>query len=576
MYTGENEVENQTQALPILRCELCNKPFDKQSTLKRHGYYCRSRRTGHANRNRSCIPCAKAKARCDGRRPVCSRCAGRAADCCYPAGTGVSASVTARSDRNQQAKTPTSTDSGSSESQDATPDHLVVMDSEIEAETANLNSNANLGLGFEIGGEYLPWDDIDIDFTDFLNLPGHTMSLNSNGVMAAKDIQYPSPSSSSSIPVQISPETVQRPPEMQQTTPLPPAITSLPRLLVPRPTPKRGAQRATALIQHTLKSYLGHLRHDTLPPFIHPLSVPADLNKSDSPNNRTSPLTRCIDWIRKPSSKSTTGQALFWGNVRGECEWLCAEYSKLDRSQLLSAMQAVAFYILLRIDEGETEYNNLDFLLLATVTVLAKQITWDSLDSLHPQPQPYTESQSPAEVDTAWKEWVFEESRRRLAVIYRIINILVYFEPAARCDLPKDLVFAPLPAKKQLWEALDAAAWKREVDRDPKGQTAFGLVDSGELIKFEVHRDQNQDQEDAEGVDDRNGDKDSSQDTASRRKGRGKARGKVLTRHEDLLLQVSTSENGKSLVRTEVGWEEWCEGMDGFGSIVLLVASMVA
>jgi hypothetical protein len=152
----------------------------------------------------------------------------------------------------------------------------------------------------------------------------------------------------------------------------------------------------------------------------------------------------------------------------------------------------------------------------------------------------------------------------------------VYFEPAARCDLPKDLVFAPLPAKKQLWEALDAAAWKREVDRDPKGQTAFGLVDSGELIKFEVHRDQNQDQEDGEGVDDRNGDKDSSQDTTSRRKGRGKARGKVLTRHEDLLLQVSTSENGKSLVRTEVGWEEWCEGMDGFGSIVLLVASMVA
>jgi hypothetical protein len=47
------------------------------------------------------------------------------------------------------------------------------------------------------------------------------------------------------------------------------------------------------------------------------------------------------------------------------------------------------------------------------VTVLAKQITWDSLDSLHPQPQPYTESQSPAEIDTAWKEWVFEESRRR-------------------------------------------------------------------------------------------------------------------------------------------------------------------
>jgi hypothetical protein len=78
-------------------------------------------------------------------------------------------------------------------------------------------------------------------------------------------------------------------------------------------------------------------------------------------------------------------------------------------------MQALAFYILLRIDEGETEYNNLDFLLLATVTVLAKQITWDSLDSLRPQSLTHTESQAPTEIDAAWRDWVHEESRRRYA-----------------------------------------------------------------------------------------------------------------------------------------------------------------
>ncbi|KAF1971540.1 hypothetical protein BU23DRAFT_175502 [Bimuria novae-zelandiae CBS 107.79] len=58
----------------VLRCSLCNKPFDKQSTLKRHGYYCRSRRLGSTARPRSCIACAKGKARCDNRRPECSRC----------------------------------------------------------------------------------------------------------------------------------------------------------------------------------------------------------------------------------------------------------------------------------------------------------------------------------------------------------------------------------------------------------------------------------------------------------------------------------------------------------------------
>jgi hypothetical protein len=184
----------------------------------------------------------------------------------------------------------------------------------------DVNANSNLGLGFGIGGEYLPWDDLAIDFTDFLNAPGN-MTFSPNMAMATKDIGYPSPSSNSSIPAQLSPETNHQPLQAQ-TTSLPPAITTLPRLLVTRPTPKPGAQRTTGLIQHTLKSYLRNLRHDALPPFIHPLSVPADLNNS---NGLASPLLKCINWVKAISSEGTPGQAVFWGNVRGECEWLCAE-----------------------------------------------------------------------------------------------------------------------------------------------------------------------------------------------------------------------------------------------------------
>jgi len=32
-------------------------------------------------------------------------------------------------------------------------------------------------------------------------------------------------------------------------------------------------------------------------------------------------------------------------------------------------MQALSIYIIIRLDEGETDHNNFDFLLLATVTV---------------------------------------------------------------------------------------------------------------------------------------------------------------------------------------------------------------
>jgi hypothetical protein len=50
--------------------------------------------------------------------------------------------------------------------------------------------------------------------------------------------------------------------------------------------------------------------------------VPADLNNS---NGLASPLLKCINWVKAISSEGTPGQAVFWGNVRGECEWLCAE-----------------------------------------------------------------------------------------------------------------------------------------------------------------------------------------------------------------------------------------------------------
>lgn len=32
-------------------------------------------------------------------------------------------------------------------------------------------------------------------------------------------------------------------------------------------------------------------------------------------------------------------------------------------------MQALSIYVLIRLDEGETDHNNYDFLLMATVTV---------------------------------------------------------------------------------------------------------------------------------------------------------------------------------------------------------------
>lgn len=115
------------------------------------------------------------------------------------------------------------------------------------------------------------------------------------------------------------------------------------------------------------------------------------------------------------------------------------------------------------------------------------------------------------------------------------MNMLVYFDPAAMCDHPTDLVLAPLPAKKQLWEADDESVWKAESEREPAVQTAFGLAANGDLVQLDE----------------------------------GQLYGSDgLLRHKSMTSRTPSS--------STANWEDWCSGMDGFGGLVMLAASLIA
>lgn len=121
----------------------------------------------------------------------------------------------------------------------------------------------------------------------------------------------------------------------------------------------------------------------------------------------------------------------------------------------------------------------------------------------------------------------------RLAVIYSVVNMLVY-GPVGLCYPNTELILAPLPAKKQLWEAGDAMLWKAEIEREHGAQTDFALAASGELVKL--------------------------------------AEGYIYCGNAAILnnsLNAITSSTG-----TE-NWQEWCLGMDGFGGLVMLTASLI-
>lgn len=117
--------------------------------------------------------------------------------------------------------------------------------------------------------------------------------------------------------------------------------------------------------------------------------------------------------------------------------------------------------------------------------------------------------------------------------MYQIFDMLVYFEPAAMCDLQTEFVLAPLPAKRRLWEAGDRFMWKAEMEKDAGKQAAFGLAGNGDLVKLERHQ----------------------------------CFSNAELPHGSLKYRHSSF--------STANWEDWCLEMDGFGGLIMLAASLV-
>ncbi|KAI4597875.1 hypothetical protein KJ359_004152 [Pestalotiopsis sp. 9143b] len=198
----------------------------------------------------------------------------------------------------------------------------------------------------------------------------------------------------------------------------------------------------------------------------------------------------------------------------------------MNKWELLAALQALSVYTIVRIDEGETEHNNLDSLMQNTIIIVAATFNSTFRRSEH-------DSDASPTSEKRWKDWIFEESSRRLCTINQVLNMLVYFEPAMMCDMHLGLLLAPLPAKKQLWEADSEFTWKADVSRELEQWVSFGLAADGELVKL---------------------DKDGAQ-----------CYPKVLA-HEYRCAHVGS--------KTLASWEDWCSEMDNLGGLVMLAASL--
>lgn len=157
------------------------------------------------------------------------------------------------------------------------------------------------------------WMVPDIDFANFLSLQ-----------TGDKSVQHPSSRSSSFV--HQSTLWIDQTVQGQQASPYldisisPVVSTQSVRSLIPRQEKKNRTHGITILILSTLKSYPRMMRHDTLPPFIHPR-----LLSSGVEDNHMEPIHNCISLVHMTSSGVPGNRKLFWKNVRLECERLYAE-----------------------------------------------------------------------------------------------------------------------------------------------------------------------------------------------------------------------------------------------------------
>ena len=122
-----------------------------------------------------------------------------------------------------------------------------------------------------------------------------------------------------------------------------------------------------------------------------------------------------------------------------------------------------------------------------------------------------------------------------MSALFRRVGMIVHLDPTTLCELQSDLVIAPLPSKKELWEASSQASWRLEAQKEYKVPSVFGLAGDGELLEIRT--------------------------------------GKTFCAEHSTGYDSTIGETGTG--RTVADWEEWCLGMDGFGGLIMLAASFV-
>lgn len=266
----------------MLQCNLCKKTFEKASTHKRHGFYCRSKKADphpHISRKRSCQLCIRRKTRCDTKRPSCSFCTSAGRGCNYEEDTPVDSTLTTSSESDAICTI-------------ASP--LGLFEGQKLLEISSMQDWTQEALSFD--------EDWDLTKT---TIKSPTVSVPTSSYGGFQLFQ-----ASPSIPGL----------DINSAPLITPLINNF-RALPTRKILKTGSEMSVTFVRQILSSYPGMmLRKETFPPFIH--------SSYCLHGQMPQPLVNCMSIVQMFSTRTPASNEFVWRTIRMEQERLWVEVSK--------------------------------------------------------------------------------------------------------------------------------------------------------------------------------------------------------------------------------------------------------
>ncbi|KAL7941034.1 hypothetical protein V8C42DRAFT_355815 [Trichoderma barbatum] len=297
-------------------------------------------------------------------------------------------------------------------------------------------------------------------------------------------------------------------------------------------TKRRGLTAATVLSTRTILGQVcaypsmmvnGH----ALPPFIHSRcslddSLSHDCAKAQKHGCLRKTLSICASLVGMWLDKTPVSSPFVWQTIYSEISKIQKEHESFDSETLLEAVQALTVYLLLQAQDTETLVKNDVKILLTTIGEVGQK--------LHVGVE-YNTFVDTIETPLCRPIWVLYESARRTLCLLYIVEMFLEVnlrQHESRCC--QSFAAAPLPCTRDLWEVSSTYEWSKKYSAFLRGRAVEKILTVADY-KLSQHL---------------------SAEELVNGSGPGEATGSIT----------------KDVIR-------WCEGLDQFGTLISLAATLV-